>query len=107
MQYLSKDLLLSATDLCNFLGCRHRTALEMDAPAKLLKRPHFDDPLMELLFARGLSHEEAHVDELRAAGRTILDLSEIQGTTNQVAATLVAMRAGADVIVQGVLRNGP
>src|SRR5450432_3862492 len=106
MQYLSNDLLLSATDLSHFLGCRHRTALEMDAAAKVLKRPHFDDPLMELLFLRGLAHERAYVDELRDAGRTILDLSEIEGRTNQVDATLAAMRAGTDVIAQGALRHG-
>ena len=33
------QLRLSATDLANFLGCRHRTALEMAAAAGKLKRP--------------------------------------------------------------------
>ena len=68
MQYLSTDLVLSATDLSNFLGCRHRTSLEMDAAAKIRKKPQYTDPLLELLFARGLDHEKAYVEQLRAAG---------------------------------------
>ena len=105
MKYLSHDLLLSATDLSNFLGCRHRSALEMDAAAKILKKPHFADPLMDLLRARGLAHEKAYVDELCASGRQIVDLSEVKGVTQHVDATIEAMRAGTDVIVQGALRN--
>jgi predicted RecB family nuclease len=105
MQFLSTNLLLSATDLSNFLGCRHRTALEMDAAAKILTRPQFTDPLLELLFARGLAHEKAYVDELRTDGRQIVDLTAVRGTTELVDATITAMRAGADVIVQGALRH--
>jgi predicted RecB family nuclease len=105
MQYLRTNLLLSATDLSNFLGCRHRTALEMDAAARILARPQFTDPLLELLFARGLAHEKAYVDELRAVSRQIVDLTEVRGTTALVDATMTAMREGAEVIVQGALRN--
>jgi predicted RecB family nuclease len=105
MQYLDADLLLSATDLSNFLGCRHRTALEMDAAEKIIERPRFTDPLLELLFARGLAHEKAYVEGLRTASRQIVDLTEVQGTTALVEATMTAMRDGADVIVQGALRN--
>ncbi len=100
-------LSLSATDLSNFLGCRHRTALDMEAAAGTRKRPHFDDPLLELLFQRGIDHEKAYVDSLRAAGRSIADLSHLQSREELVAATGAAMRGGADVIVQGALRDGP
>ena len=106
MQYLSTDLLLSATDLSNFLGCRHRTSLEMDAAAHIRTKPHHTDPLLELLFARGLAHEKAYVEQLRAEGREITDLSATPDGPQRVAATLAAMRAGADVIVQGALRHG-
>ena len=52
--------LFFATDLTNFIGCRHLTALERLAAHKLAKRPFFDDPMVELLRERGLasSHPE-------------------------------------------------
>ena len=99
-------LSLSATDLSNFLGCRHRTALDMEAAADLRKRPHFDDPLLELLIQRGFDHEKAYVDTLRASGRSIADLSHLKDRDALVDATIVEMRRGADVIVQGALRDG-
>lgn len=97
---------LSATDLANFLGCRHRTALEMEFAAGLRKRPHFDDPLLELLFKRGLDHEKAYVESLRTKGNTVRDLSHLMDRDELVDATIAAMREGVDVIVQGGLRDG-
>ena len=106
MQYLATHLVLSATDLSNFLGCRHRTSLEMDAAAKLRTKPHHTDPLLELLFARGLAHEKAYVEQLRAEGREIFDLGDTSDGPSRVDATLRAMRESADVIVQGALGHG-
>jgi uncharacterized protein len=100
-----QDFVLSATDLANFLACRHRTALEMLAAAGLRKRPYSDDPLLELLFKRGLEHEKAYVDQLRNDGLDILDLSGMQGD-ELLAATEKGLRDGRDVIVQGALREG-
>ena len=96
----------SATDLAHFLGCRHLAALEMQAATGALKRPHFDDPILDLLFKRGTEHEKAHVAALKAAGRDVVDLSHIVQADPLVAATLDEMRRGADVIVQGALRSG-
>ena len=103
MRYLNGDLTLAATDLANFLSCRHRTALDMEAAAGTRKKPHFDDPLLDLLFKRGADHEKQHVDSLRGAGREIVDLTSIMDRDELVAATLSAMRKGTDVIVQGGL----
>ena len=105
MRYLNGDLTLAATDLSNFLSCRHRTALDMEAAAGLRKRPYFDDPLLELLFQRGTDHEKSYVDSLRDGGREVIDLTSIMDREALVAATLRAMREGADVIVQGGLAS--
>src|SRR5437764_1838571 len=105
--YLSgAELVLSATDLSNFLSCRHLTALEMAAALGKRRRPHWDDPLLEILFARGLAHEKAYVTSLQAEGRQIVTLADMKERDAAVAQTLDAMRSGADVIVQGALRDG-
>ena len=71
-------LVLSATDLSNFLSCRHRTALEMAEAHGKRRRPKWDDPLLEILFKRGLEHEKAYVESLQAAGRRSVDLSDVK-----------------------------
>jgi uncharacterized protein len=98
---------LSASDLSSFLSCRHRTALDMAEALGLRKRPYFgEDPLLQLLIERGLEHEAAYVNTLRAEGLSVVDLSAIGRSSHRrelIDATLSAMRAGADVIVQGGL----
>src|SRR3989441_6530731 len=106
MQLSGDELILSATDLSNFLSCRHLTALEMAAALSKRRRPHWDDPVLELLFARGLAQERAYVASLQAAGRKIVTLADVKERDAAVAQTLDAMRSGADVIVQGALRDG-
>jgi uncharacterized protein len=106
MRHHNGTYLPSATDLAAFLGCRHRAALEMQAATGALDRPCFDDPNLKLLFERGTAHEKAHVASLIAAGCRVVDLSHIMDYDALVAATVDAMRDGADVVVQGALRNG-
>jgi len=99
-------LILSATDLADFLSCRHLTALEMAEARGKVRRPRWDDPLLEVLFKRGLEHEKAYVDSLRGPGRDVVDLADAREPTTAVAQTLAAMHAGAGVIVQAALRHG-
>ncbi|MEO8622713.1 MAG: TM0106 family RecB-like putative nuclease, partial [bacterium] len=61
-----------------------------------------------LLFDRGLDHEKQYVDWLKAQPLRVADLSHIDSLTcpdELVDATHDAMRQGADVIVQGALRD--
>lgn len=106
MRAAGSELLLSATDLSNFLSCRHRTALEMAEALGKHRRPRWDDPLPEILFKRGLEHEKAYVESLRSAGRNVVDLSDQKDPDAAFARTLDMMRAGAEVIVQATLRDG-
>jgi predicted RecB family nuclease len=98
-------LSLSATDLSNFLGCRHRTALDMSVAYEKRKGPHgYVDPLLELLWQRGLEHEKKYVDYLEAKGNRVVDLKLIKPDRSaHLAATVEACRSGSDVIVQGAL----
>src|SRR6266550_5619920 len=106
MHLSGTQLFLSATDLSNFLSCRHLTALDMATALGKRKRPHWDDPLLEILFARGLAHEKAYVASLQAAGQRIVTLVDVKERDAAVVQTLDAMRSGVDVIVQGALRDG-
>ena len=104
MRVFDNSFALSATDLANFLGCRHRTGLDMAAALGKRTRPHFDDPLLDLLIERGRKHEAAYVESLRTAGREIIDLTTVGDPPLLVAQTVAAMNAGADVIVQAGLQ---
>jgi len=101
-----QDLVLSATDLANFLGCRHKTALDMAVAYGKRDRPFVDDPLLVALRERGFEHERRYVDSLRAAGGSIVDLTSIGDPEEQIKETREAMAKGVDVIVQGVLADG-
>ena len=99
-------LQLSATDLASFLGCAHRTALEMAHAFGRREKPRYDDPALEALFARGLEHEAAYVERLRANGATVVvEIARVPEREIALTRTVDAMRAGADVIVQGALGN--
>lgn len=100
------DLVLSATDLSNFLGCRHRTGLDMAVAFGKRQRRYHEDPLLELLWERGLAHERRFVESLRAVYRTVVDLGDLNDPIERVATTLAEMSKGTDVIVQGGLRDG-
>ena len=106
MRLVDSRLRFSATDLSNFLGCRHRAALEMGAARGRHERPVRNDPLLAILIARGLEHEKAYVDSLRPEAPVILDLSEEKDAGAAFAMTVEGMRAGADAIVQAGLRHG-
>jgi uncharacterized protein len=103
MRRAADGLILSATDLANFLNCRHRTALEMGEAVGIRTRPVWHDTHLQALVARGLAHEQNYVSRLAAAGRHVVDLGETKARDVARASTVEAMRAGADVIVQGAL----
>ena len=100
-------LTLSASDLANFLACRHRTALDMAVAFGAREKPHVpDDPLVDALVERGKVHEARYVETLRHDALEIADLSA--GTFRERCQhTLEAMQHGVDVIVQGALTDGP
>ena len=104
MHSTGPDLRLSATDLFNFLSCRHRTALDMAKAAGKRSHAYYEDPLLDILIERGNAHEARYVESLRAAGLTVVDI-RTRGDGG-AEATLGAMREGAHVIVQGTLADG-
>jgi uncharacterized protein len=95
--------LFFATDLTNFIGCRHLTTLERLAAHKLAKRPFFDDPMLEILRERGLAHEQEYVRRLARSGKNVVEIA--RSSSKAFDETLTAMRDGADVVVQARLEH--
>src|SRR5690606_7437274 len=93
------------SDLANFLGCRHRTALDLSVAHGLREAPQRFDPALEILRERGLEHERRYAQSLQAEGLSAVDLAEDQGP-RAIERTLESMHAGADVILRGALQYG-
>ena len=126
MQLIDGRPVFAATDLVGFLACGHRLALERAAMAGLVAKPIRNDPSIELIAKRGLEHEARYVADLRAEGRTVVEIekdgsavappgepevaplprdpgAELRAAAAQ---TIVAMRGRADVVYQDTVFDG-
>lgn len=65
---------LSATDLANFLACRHLTALDLAWAHGSLELPASSVVEIETLRERGLRHERAYLEHLVAGGAQVIEL---------------------------------
>lgn len=96
---------LSASDLVGNLSCDHLSALDLQVVAGALKKPEYYDPLLEILRERGIRHEQDYIEHLKSLEHEV-SFIEGEGINDKtVDATLNAMRAGKDIIVQAALRH--
>jgi uncharacterized protein len=110
------SVVVSATDLVGFLECDHLATLELGKVQGLWDKPHHrKDPELELLRERGIEHEQRFLERQRSDGKTIVDLRSDPDPSAErsaaileaaQAATLAAMRSGADIIYQATLFDG-
>jgi len=97
------SVLASASDVVSYLGCAHRTTLDLvhlDTP--LEKAP--DDEQMQLVQDKGRAHEAEFLGRLRASG--LVEIADDASLEEKLERTREAMRAGAEVIYQAALREG-
>jgi predicted RecB family nuclease len=106
-------IVVSATDLVGYLACDHLATLELERIAGLRTKPERYDPELELLQERGDRHEREHLERLRGAGRTIVEIPpELRSASTPdelraaAAATRTAMEAGAEVVFQATFFDG-
>src|SRR6266481_5316171 len=80
MDVLDGQLILSATDLINFLECGHLTWLDLQRTCgKLPAKPKRPDTA-ELLAAKGEEHELAYLHRLKAEhGEALVEITADQG----------------------------
>src|SRR4051812_519524 len=104
MQRVDGQLFFSPSDLNHFVECEHLTTLDLLAidgqgVAKAT------DPQAEISRAKGFEHEQAWLQHLRAEGKAVVEIAGSGGDVDwerDAARTEAAMRAGAEVIYQGV-----
>ena len=96
---------VSATDLANHLSCRHLTTLDLRLAKGEIAEPSWENPHLRVLQQRGLEHEKAYIESLRAGGLGVADLSQEPGEL-ATEATWAAMQSGAQAIVQASLGSG-
>src|SRR4051812_37033398 len=96
---------VSATDLANHLSCRHLTTLDIRLAKGEISAPSWENPHLVVLQQRGLEHERSYIEDLRAKGLSLVDLSN-KPKESASEATLAAMKGGAQAIVQASFASG-
>src|SRR5262245_18183834 len=78
---------LSASDLVGHLNCRYLTSLDLAVAKGVLTKPSISDPL-----------------HLKANGLSLIAITGVGVDSSVVTRTLEAMKAGAQIIVQGAIQ---
>jgi uncharacterized protein len=104
MRLLDGETIYSATDLVGFAACEHLTQLELAAARGEIKRPHREDPLLDVLVRRGEEHEAALLAGYPSGPHEIVRVDRETrtraGLEAAAADTIAAMQAGAPMIYQ-------
>lgn len=103
MRLSGAQITLSPTDLANYLVCPHVTTLDLAVAKGKLAKPKYTAQIAAALRDRGIAHENAYVDSLKAEGLRIVDLRDESVSDEGAEALRRAMANRADVIVQAPL----
>ena len=106
MKATTESVRLSASDLSNHLACNHLTMLDLAVATGSHAAPKWNSPDAWVLQQRGLEHENAYIEHLKAQGLSVVNFREIGDDASAFEKTCAAIRTGADVIVQAVLAEG-
>lgn len=111
MEQLEERLVLSPSDLINYLECRHLTRIDLAVAEGRLELEPARTDISELVAEKGEQHERDYLEGLRAGGKEVVEIdyeaeNGLDGLRLAGDQTLEAMRARAEVIYQGVLFDG-
>ena len=95
-----------ATDIANFLECRHLLTLEREEAAGRIQKPFFHDLGVDLLRELGSRHEAAYLRHLNETRGPIVSIAADLPWAEAVSRTTDAIRGGADVIYQATFQDG-
>jgi uncharacterized protein len=99
-------LILSPSDLIDFLQCGHLTELSLEVADGTRAKPTSDSQGMSVVQRRGIEHEKAHLARLHAEGLDIAEISESGELEMRAELTRKALAAGPDVIYQATFVDG-
>jgi uncharacterized protein len=105
MRNLGGTILLSATDLMRFMGCNHATTLDLMYLHGEGPEPGEVNDDAVLLQKHGEAHEAAHLERLKSAARTVIEIPRRDLVSN-AEATKHALARGVEVIFQGAFLSG-
>jgi uncharacterized protein len=100
MRLLGGSILLSASDLMRFTGCAHATTLDLMRLRGEGPEPGADTEEAALLQKHGDAHEAAHLERLKRAGRSVVEIPR-GDLAADARATRAALARGAEVVFQG------
>jgi predicted RecB family nuclease len=108
MQATDSRLLLSPSDLNDYVECAHLTTLALEVARGVRQRPHVPKDHGDLLRRKGEEHEAAYLADLRAKGRQVVSVvgADPWDFVASARATIAAMRAGAEIIYQATFVLG-
>src|SRR3989454_11639446 len=108
MQATNSRLVLSPSDLNDYVECPHLTTLALEVARGVRRRPHVPEDHVDLLRRKGEEHEAKYLAELRAKGRQVVDVigADRWDFHSSARATVDAMRAGAEIIYQATFVLG-
>jgi len=110
MHQQGDTLLFSPSDLNAFLECEHLTALDVARCRAGIPASDVEDAETKLRRRLGHEHEKAWRQKFEDDGRQVVDIAgpgkDSAAWPARAAETVVAMRARADVIYQGVFVDG-
>ncbi len=107
MQNIQSQVLYSASDIVAFLGCKHRTTLDLCKLGGWDATKAEADEATALVQTYGDRHELAYLQSLKQHGLQVFEIDKQAPLEDQVAATRAAMAAGAEVIFQATLLQTP
>ena len=105
MRKIHDTMLLSASDLMRFMGCRHATTLDLTYLQGRGPQPREDSEDVQLLQKQGDIHEAKYLAKLKAAGTPVVEIARGE-IAHSAAATREALAEGAEIIFQGAFLSG-
>src|ERR1700678_982275 len=100
-------MFFTATDIANFVACRHLLTLKLDEEEGKVEKPHFHDLGVDLLRELGERHEAAYFNQLASKpGYRVVSIPTDVEWPEAVRTTKEAIRDGADVIYQATFQDG-
>lgn len=103
MQKIDNQYIFSATDLANYINCKHIATLNKMVADGLIQKPIQQSRTVELLQQRGQEFEDSYLQQLEAEGKSIVRIPFRSETAFQE--TIAAMQNGADIIYQARLEH--